>query len=451
MKINPLVGIGIPTWGRVSIEWSRAYRHLGAPLGATIVELEPVVGKPIAEARNTLMGQAIANKCDFLFMLGDDNLPGGDSIVRMLHRMWEHPDIDLITGVYWTKAYPTWPYLWRGFQRGPFMDWKMGEFLTVDFAGCDVLLIRLSERMKALGPEWFSTDWIWEPGQEADKTLATEDFYFYTKCRKAGIALWCDTNVQALHQDRTSGQFFGLMTDMPQANGVAPRLPTAETDAAPLVKLADLGAGLTHPYFGSRDQVKIVRFDLDEKSAPDYRCDIRHLPVPDQTFDVVHSRHVLEHFGRAETMKVLEEWTRILRVGGEFRISVPNLTFAMKWILDMEEGKRDPHPYPWWQLYGEQKDERDFHANGFTVKRLEALLERLAIFEDIVVEEGDEGQNLYARATKVRHPEPYAIVPAWEEIQAAEGFSMHGLNGSHPHEAVSPAEMEREVSELAVP
>ena len=78
-RIDPLLAIGIPTWGRVSTRWARAYRHLGGPLGSTIVEFE-IQNTPIAEARNALMQQAIDAHADFLFMLGDDVLAPGDAM-----------------------------------------------------------------------------------------------------------------------------------------------------------------------------------------------------------------------------------------------------------------------------------------------------------------------------------------------------------------------------------
>jgi len=430
-KIDPLIALALPTWGKVSVSWAQAFRRLGGPLGSNMVELAPVVGKPIAEARNELMQGAVENRCEFLFFLGDDVLPQADAIMRLLQRMWENPDTHLVTGMYWTKQWPTQPYIWRGIQRGPYLDWKHGEYLEVDYAGCDCLLVRLSPEMKALGPEWFATDWTWGE-DEAPSLLATEDFYFYTKARKAGMKLWCDTAVQCIHEDRQTGMQFALTTDMPQFTGTQdPELPDAETDAAPLVKLADIGAGFDGPYFGRPDRVKVVRFDGNEKTLPDYRCDIRRLPVEDQSFDVVHSRHVLEHFGRAETVKVLAEWTRILRVGGEFRISVPNVLSAMQKIVLMEEGLLPPDRYPFWQLYGRQDDERDLHRNGFTPKRLRLLLERLGIFEDIevTVDGGEDGQlNVFGKARKARHQPPNALLPDWDVIETAEGIEVAGLS-----------------------
>lgn len=437
MKIDPLIALALPTWGKVSVNWARAYRHLGGPLGSNCVELAPVVGRPIAEARNELMQGAIDNNCDFIFFLGDDVLAPPDTIIRLLQRMWDNPDLAMVTGVYWTKHWPTQPYIWRGMQRGPYTDWKHGEFFEVDFAGCDCLLVRLTPEMKALGPEWFSTEWIWEE-DAAPSLLATEDFYFYTRARKEGLRLWCDTQVQCVHEDRNSGMEFGLTTDMPQYGAAPPELPSAGTDIAPLVKIADIGAGFHSPYFGDTETVRVVRFDGNEKTLPDYRCDIRHLPVDDESFDAVHSRHVLEHFGRKEMMKVLREWTRVLRVGGEFRISVPNILSAIRNILLMEEGAVPVDPYPFWQLYGQQEDERDLHHNGFTPRRLELALRRLGVFKDIEVTTGDgeDGElNIYGRAIKASHVKVNALLPDWDAIEQAEGIEVPGLSGrSNGHE-----------------
>lgn len=447
-KINPLIAVAVPTWGKVSIAWAQGFKHLGGPLGSNTIELSPVVGHRVDKARNILMQSAVDAGCDYIFFLGDDTIPQGDAIVRLLRRLQDNPEIDMVTGMYWTKGWPTSPYIWRGIQRGPYLDWKYGEFFEIDFAGCDCLLIRLSPEVKALGPEWFSTNWSWDE-QPAPQLLATEDFYFYTKAREAGLKLWCDSLVQCIHEDRNSGIQYALTSEMPQwENRPDAILPTAETDAAPLVKIADIGCGSEHPYFGSHEQVKIVRFDGNEKMEPDYRCDIRQLPVEDKSFDIVHSRHVLEHFGRDELPDVMREWTRILRIGGEFRLSVPNLMYALRQILFMEEGIGKVDPYPWWQVYGQQVDEYDFHKNGFTPKRVQGLLESLGIFDNIEVEVGvrsggdaeemaalgvtDHDINIYAKATKVKHLDRYALLPHWDRIEQQEGVTLPGreTNGS---------------------
>lgn len=441
-QINPLIALAIPTWGKVSINWARALRHMGGPLGCNMMDLAPVVGKPIAEARNELMTNAVAEGCDFLFFLGDDVLVPPDTLHRLLQRMWDDPNLHLVTGVYWTKTWPTAPYIWRGIQRGPYYDWKHGEFFEVDYAGCDCLLVRLSPQVKELGPEWFSTDWSWEEEPAGSvPMLSTEDFYFYTKTRKVGLKLWCDTQVQCVHEDRASGAQFGLTDEMPQFTGKEPELPEAKTDEAPLVKLAELGCGLESPYFGRPDRVKVVRFDANESVKPDYRCDLRNIPVVDESFDVVHSRHVLEHFGRSDVMRALREWTRILRVGGEMRLSVPNILTAMKNIILMEEGIMNPDPYPFWQLYGKQDDQHDFHFNGFTPKRLQLLLERVGAFDEIAVTTGDgddDDLNVLGKVRKARHIKSHTLLPEWDEIEVAEGIRMVGRDNGRKDDIPVP-------------
>jgi ubiquinone/menaquinone biosynthesis C-methylase UbiE len=53
----------------------------------------------------------------------------------------------------------------------------------------------------------------------------------------------------------------------------------------------------------------------------DYVCDITNLPVPDESFDVVICSEVLEHV--PEPIKVIKEFSRILRQGGRLFLTAP--------------------------------------------------------------------------------------------------------------------------------
>lgn len=53
----------------------------------------------------------------------------------------------------------------------------------------------------------------------------------------------------------------------------------------------------------------------------DYVCDITNIPVPDKSFDVIICTEVLEHV--PEPIKVIEEFSRILRPGGRLFLSAP--------------------------------------------------------------------------------------------------------------------------------
>jgi hypothetical protein len=402
-KINPLVAVCVPTLSDhpLSWEWADAYYGLQFPLGCSSGRIR-WPNLPVDKARNACVHDALKSNADYVLFVGDDVLCPPDTFKRL----WAHKEADMVTGVYWTKEYPSLPYLWNGLIKGPYLDWKAGEYFQVDFAGCDCLLVN-TDVFRNIPEPWFSTEWTFEQGQKSAPIL-TEDFYFYTKAREAGYALMCDSAVQCGHQDRTTKTIYALMLDMPQAQPTAPH-PSA-TDKAMLV--ADIGSGLNTPHFGF--QANITRYDGDPYSFPDVRCDLREIPAPDEHFDLVHSRHVLEHFMYDEAVTVVKEWTRILKTGGELRIEVPNLVYAATEILkSANDPKYDAGIYPLWQLYGRQDGSfGEVHRNGFTPNSLSSLLERCGFTDMTVGTVGGAGESIEARALKtVSTMQPPAIGP----------------------------------------
>jgi len=418
MPLGTRVILGIPTtrYARRSISWIEALANLQMPLGSSLARIW-TEDETIANARNRICRAALEQGCDYVFFLSDDVLPPPNALLQMLERIGrEYPVGDgktarasMITGVYWTKTYPPEPYLWNGLLKGSYQDWTVGEFFPVDMAGCDCLLIE-ADVLRQLPEPWFSTDWAWEPGQQPS-SIATEDFYFYLKARQHGFRLFADTAIQCLHEDRSTGILFGLTSEMPQAGGVA---EYQEGDQL----IADLGAGFDTPYFGPK--AVVVRFDTNPDTKPDVRCDLR--AIPDQyleTFDVVHARHVLEHFSRREAPQVVRHWAQLLKVGGELVIRVPNLEWAFKVLTDEGAASQDIH-YAWAQLYGGQTDDHDYHRNGFTARKLRSLLRTVPELEDVTVETENGGVNLKATARLARKIEPEALGPMWEAVQAQE-------------------------------
>jgi len=67
--------------------------------------------------------------------------------------------------------------------------------------------------------------------------------------------------------------------------------------------------------------------NLDIRKLPgvDHISEVNPLPFKDDTFDLVYSAHVLEHFNRDETQDIVNEWVRVLKPGGTLRLSVPSL------------------------------------------------------------------------------------------------------------------------------
>ncbi len=425
--INPLVVLATPTLEHrpISWDWTDAMQSLQFPLGASVSRMR-IHGKDVAEARNAIVASALEMNADYVLMIGDDNLPP-PNLFALLHR---HREM-LVTGVYWQKSYPSHPYLWDGLLKGFCEDWKYGEYFPIDFGGCDALLAH-TDVFRAIEYPWFSRDWTFEPDQQPSPLL-TEDFYFYAKARQAGFKLYVDTAAQLGHQDRTTGVIYGLETDMPQMYKDAPH---PSTD--PEILVADIGAGNHSPWFGANATIR--RYDIDPSTHPDVRCDIRAIPEPDQTFDVVSTRHVLEHFMWEEAPALVREWTRILKVGGTLRINVPNLAYAAREILKADADPcYSPGIYPLYQAFGKQcGNVGEVHRNGFTQHSLHRLLEHCGLTDVTVEVSGELGENLDARATKAAHPAPLAIGPLLREVEAREQLSMNGHQNGHAPAAEIP-------------
>ena len=411
--------LGIPTLStaRRSTAWMDGLYSLQMPLGTSMARAW-AEDLPIAQARNSLCQAALDSGADYLLFLSDDVIPPPNMVLTMLDKIGREYPVEgggvarasMITGVYWTKTTPSEPYLWNDLLKGSYKDWRVGEFFPVDFAGCDALMVETAALRECPQP-WFSTDWVWEEGQEVSP-IATEDFYFYTNMRKAGFRLFADTSIQARHEDRHSGVQYGLTVDMPQAMDERPDLEFKG------LYVADIGAGFESPQFTG---AKVVRFDGAAEVRPDVRCDVRAIPeVYTGKFDVVHSRHVLEHFARREAPSIVAHWSRLLVPDGELIVRVPNIGWAIERFLDAEAtvGQR---AYAWDQFYGAQKDPYDFHKNGFTARKLKALLEVGGFLTDVSVALEDEGQNLCGRGRYVGAVPPLALAEEWEQIRAQEG------------------------------
>jgi ubiquinone/menaquinone biosynthesis C-methylase UbiE len=93
------------------------------------------------------------------------------------------------------------------------------------------------------------------------------------------------------------------------------------------------------------------------------------LPFDSNTFDLVYSSHVLEHFKRNETQNVLNEWVRVLKPSGIIRLSVPSIENLMK--IYQKSGDLDAIIGP---LMGGQTYEQNFHYNAFDTNILSKYL-----------------------------------------------------------------------------
>lgn len=393
---------GVPSFGMVSTYFMQAFAGQQFPLVSSAID-RIVLNKPIADARNEIVQYALDQDATYIYWLDDDVIAPPDSFLKL----WRHQK-DIINGVYWSKSNPPMPLIFRGHLDAPYLNWHVGDLLEIDAAGSGLTLVKTDvyrKIEKEVGGPWYSVDYGSFPGVKDTPVNNTEDLYFYWKAKKAGYKVWADTAVQAFHFDKTNSVMYSMPPNAPQA------FPAWEIKPQGKKLIADIGSGPITPYM--TDEGVTVSFDIREDMRPDVICDVRYLPVPDETFDIVFSSHTLEHFGWVSVDKVLKEWSRVLKVGGELRIVVPNLRHVAQRVVDDKM-----LPTDFWILYGEQDYAKNFHAVGFTPNTLRDLVASLGIYDNIQIREGEidgpptpNSWNLQVKATKVKNIELDNITP----------------------------------------
>ncbi len=102
----------------------------------------------------------------------------------------------------------------------------------------------------------------------------------------------------------------------------------------------------------------------------DIIADAISLPYKDGEVDEVLSTHMLEHFNKYEVKKALEEWYRVLTVGGKLDVEVPDFEANIKNWLET----KDKTGFAMDTIFGLQTRPGEEHKFGFTKQILQDLL-----------------------------------------------------------------------------
>lgn len=100
--------------------------------------------------------------------------------------------------------------------------------------------------------------------------------------------------------------------------------------------------------------------DIRPLIGVDHVGEVYPLNFDGNLFDIVYASHLLEHFKRSDTQKIVNEWVRVLKPGGLLRISVPSLENITK--IYQETGDIEQILGP---LMGGQTYDHNFHYMAF--------------------------------------------------------------------------------------
>jgi len=119
-----------------------------------------------------------------------------------------------------------------------------------------------------------------------------------------------------------------------------------------------------------------VHVDIAQFDHVDHVSPVDDLPwIESNSVDLIYASHVLEHFGRKETRRVLTEWHRVLRTGGRLRLAVPDFAACAK--IYYEEGLVDGLTGLIGLICGGQRDDYDFHKMIFDEPFLSGMLKEI--------------------------------------------------------------------------
>ncbi len=139
----------------------------------------------------------------------------------------------------------------------------------------------------------------------------------------------------------------------------------------PQIKL-NLGSG-GRPLKG---WINIDNYDYEKNdtsrsgSVYDIKMDIRELDVADESVDQILLVHVIEHFVRWETIKMVKHYRSKLKTGGQLVVEMPDLEKCIHWYLLGKAGPQmntplGPMNMGRTQFYGNQWNELDYETHRY--------------------------------------------------------------------------------------
>lgn len=94
----------------------------------------------VADAQNLIVKEAVEREFEWLLLIEHDVVLPPDAFLR-LNEYITHETHPLVSGLYFTRSYPSEPLIYRGRGTGSYRQWKIGDLVYCDGVPTGILLI----------------------------------------------------------------------------------------------------------------------------------------------------------------------------------------------------------------------------------------------------------------------------------------------------------------------
>lgn len=160
------------------------------------------VGDAYSKAVAGILSHPELSQWEFILTLEHDNLPPQNGVTKLIEEMENHPELDCVGGLYYTKGEGGVPQIW-GDVRDPVINFRpqlpdlSGGLVECCGTGMGFNLFRLAMfKDTRLRQPWFVT--------QTQGGCATQDLYFWSDARKYGHRCAIDCSVKVGHYDHAT-------------------------------------------------------------------------------------------------------------------------------------------------------------------------------------------------------------------------------------------------------
>ena len=193
------VMIGTPVTGLVRIEWVMGRYNQAIPPNWSVVTWQSWITSynplryQVADAQNLIVQRCVQSDFQWLLLIEHDNVLPPDAFIRF-NEWIQRADTPVVSGLYYTRAQPSEPLVFRGRGNSTFRDFKMGDLVWADAVPTGTLLIHagILKEMYNESPEYLAQGVVARRVFVAPSTAMMDQRGDYHLAAGTSDISWCD-------------------------------------------------------------------------------------------------------------------------------------------------------------------------------------------------------------------------------------------------------------------